>query len=187
MMHRRSIFVLVLCAATALPALAGTARYAITAEQVAAAVADRGMQLSPDQVTFFTSVVSSASAPELKVKSIDRMGAQRAVARIECADSQQCLPFVVALNLNQAQQAELAASSAQQTPRSIAQAKPSPILLHAGAPAVLQLDGMHVHVRLTVICLENGTLGQMIRATDHDRKQIYLAKVTESGVLEGRL
>lgn len=186
MMHRRSILVLAVCVAPALPAVASAPRYAITADQVVAAVADRGMQLSPDQVTFFTNVVSSVSAPDLTVKSIDQMGAQRAVARIECADSRQCLPFVVSLNLNQAEQAELAASSARPS-RMAAQARPSPVLLRAGSPAVLQLDGSHVHIRLTVICLDNGTLGQTIRATDHDRKLVYTARVTEGGVLEGRL
>lgn len=184
MTHRRSILVLALCAATALPVLASATHYAITAEQVAAAVADHGVQLLPEQVTFLTSVVSSSASPELKVKSIDRMGTERAIARIECAESQQCLPFVVSLNLNRTEDAELTA--AQPLRRGV-ETKPSPVLLRAGSPAVLQLNGRHVHIRLMVICLENGTLGQTIRATDHDRKQFYTAKVTEGGVLEGRL
>jgi flagella basal body P-ring formation protein FlgA len=49
------------------------------------------------------------------------------------------------------------------------------------------LDGTHVHVRLSVICLENGAQGQMIRAASQDHQLMFRVKVAGDGTLEGRL
>jgi hypothetical protein len=187
MIQRRSIFSLLLCTAVALPALANPARYAITAGQVAAAVANQGMQVSPDQVVLLTGVVANVAAPELKVKSIDRMGPERAIARLECADSEQCLPFVVSIRLSANESADPVVAPSHFLQRASLQSRPAPIAVRAGSTVILLLDGPHVHISLTVICLENGAPGQTIRATDRDHRQFYMARVTQDGFLEGRL
>ena len=61
------------------------------------------------------------------------------------------------------------------------------VSIKQGAPAILLLDGEHVHVTLSVICLESGTPGQKIRVTTGDRKQIYLAEVVDANRLKGTL
>jgi hypothetical protein len=186
MKHRRSILFLVLCAAAVLPAFAVPARYVITPDQVAAAVTDHGMKVSPDQIVLLTGVVANVATPELTVKSIDRMGAQRAIARLECADSQQCLPFVVSIRVA----ANTGSATVSATPHLQAasfQAKPAPIAVRTGSSAILLLNGGHVHIRFGVICLENGAVGQTIHVTDRDRRLVYIARVTQDGVLEGRL
>ncbi len=182
----RLILFLVVSIAAALPAVANPAHYAITAEQVAAAVNNQGMQISPDQVVLLTGVVANVAAPRLTVKSIDRTGPERAIARIECADAAQCLPFVVSIRLNAGESDEVPSTSSRLLSTS-SQAKPAPIVVRAGSPAILLLDGAHVHVSLGVICLDNGAVGQIVRATDRDRRQIFIARVAQSGVLEGRL
>jgi hypothetical protein len=186
MMYRRSIFLVVLCAAANLPALAGTARYAITAEQVSAAVTNYGMQVTPDQVDLLSGVIANVANPELKLRSIDRMGSERAVARLECANAQQCLPFVVSIR-------QTATSNAGSSPvpshllLASAPTKPAAALVRSGSTAILLLEGTHVHIRLSVICLENGALGQTIRVTDQDRHLTFTARVLQDGILEGRL
>ena len=186
MMQRRSICFLIFCAAAALPALANPARYDITPDQVALAVTNRGMQVSPDRVVLLTEVVASVATPELRVKSIDRMGPARAIARLECADSEQCLPFVVAIRLTQDNSRNFV-STASTFPAANARTKAAPIVVRAGSPALLLLNGAHVQISLGVICLDNGAPGQIVHATDRDRRQVYTARVTEDGILEGRL
>ena len=51
----------------------------------------------------------------------------------------------------------------------------------------LLLEGNHVHIRLTVICLENGTKGQTIRVASKDRKLTYKAEVIEDSTVRGSL
>jgi flagella basal body P-ring formation protein FlgA len=49
------------------------------------------------------------------------------------------------------------------------------------------IDGGHVHIRIPVICLENGVPGQTIRATDKEHHRIYIAQVIEDGLLQARI
>jgi hypothetical protein len=70
---------------------------------------------------------------------------------------------------------------------SAGQPRPKQIVIRNGSPAMLQLDGAHVHIRIPVICLESGAAGQTIRATDKDRRRTYAAQVVDNGLLQGRL
>lgn len=63
----------------------------------------------------------------------------------------------------------------------------SQIVLHAGSHAVLLIDDDHLHMRLPVVCLENGVLGAVIRVASGDRKHMYRAEVLDGNSLKGRL
>lgn len=182
LMQLKPMLIAAFCGAAILPAISAPRRYAVTSEQVAAAMNRTGMQVLPDQVAMMTNVVSSVAAPALKVKSIDRSGDGRTMARLECATAGQCLPFMVALRVG----AEPAAASTAQ-PEQPSHPRPTTPLVHAGSPATLLLEGTHVHITLSVICVENGALGQTVRATSSDRHQSFTAQVVREGVLEGKI
>lgn len=170
-------------AAAAIPAV-GAARYAITTEEVAAAVSHLGMPITAQQVSLMTNVVASVANPALTVKSIDRSTDHRVYARLECASTRQCLPFMVTLR------ASVDADPVLPTVRVAAAAvasRPAMPVVRNGSTAMLHLEGLHVHISLTVICLESGVPGQTIRAASVDRKQVYSARVAADGSLEGRL
>lgn len=183
MMQPRSILSLAFCLAAALPAGAAPGRYAITTERIAAAVTSSGVTVSADQVMLLANVVASIAEPQLKVKSIDRSDDRRAVARLECASPNQCLPFMVALRIA----ADSAGNSSDARAQSLSSARSSAPLVRAGSPATLLLEGPHVHISLSVVCLENGILGQTIRVASRDRRQFYTVHVVREGVLEGSL
>ena len=63
----------------------------------------------------------------------------------------------------------------------------TPPVLRAGSTATLLLEGNHIHIRLSVICLDGGSPGQTIRVTDPDRREVYTAQVIDGVTLEGRL
>ena len=181
-MHPNAILISILCAAVASHAAAASGRYAITPERVAAAVTGAGLEVTPGQVTLLANVVASVAEPELKVRSIDRTGDRRLVARLQCVDSAQCLPFIVALRVDEIPIA-IPHPAVQQAPA----AKPPVVIVHAGSRATLLLDGLHVHITLPVISMENGAMGQTIRAASLDRQQVYIVRVVSDGILEGRL
>jgi flagella basal body P-ring formation protein FlgA len=60
-------------------------------------------------------------------------------------------------------------------------------VVRAGSPAVLLIEGDHIHIQIQVVCLENGAPGQTIRASSKDHRQTYTAKVGEDAVLRGKL
>jgi hypothetical protein len=183
MMQLRPILSWIFIAMAALPAAAAPRRYAITTERIAAALSNGGVPVLPEQVTLPANVVASTADPVLKVMSIDRAGGQRALARLECASSQQCLPFIVTLRVSM----EPAEASPRVQAAVFSSPRPSTPLVRAGSPATLHLEGAHIHISLSVICLENGAMGQTIRATSKDRHQVYTVQVVRDGVLEGRL
>lgn len=179
----RQIAIAALCAAWALPAPAGSGPYPITQDEIAAAVASDGVQISPREVSPLAEVFSSVAHPALKVKSMELAGDHLLIARLECADSTQCLPFMVALHVS-GNDSAAAAPHAEPVLRPLQPATP---LVHAGATAVLLLEGPHVHISLPVVCLENGFLGQIVRVANPDRSQYYTVQVTGERLLKGRL
>ena len=185
MIRLNSTLTCMLAAAIALPAVAAPRRFVITQERIASAVTNSGMQVSPEQVTLLSSVVASIANPQLKVISIDRSYGTQSLARIECATRDQCLPFLVKLSAGTA-----STTSAASVPLSVSsnpQARPSPPLVHSGSPATLLLEGPHIHITVPVICLQNGALGQTVRASTRDRRITYTAHVVRDGVLEANL
>jgi len=165
-------------ASASLPVADAAGRSVITAEQVAAALSRRGMPVTIDQLTLLSNAVANTDSPELEVKSIKRLDDRRAAVRLECASSEQCLPFMVALRLDQGQ-IEFPESTIDNRPKSIA--------VHNGSKATLHLEGTHIHIALIVICLENGSIGQTIRVTSLDRHKVYTARVASDELLEGAL
>jgi hypothetical protein len=184
-MSREKAFLLcMVIAVSASPALAASPRYPINTQQVAAAVSSTGMAVAPEQVTLLSDVVSSTSAPHLTVRSMQRWGNQKMMARLECESSDQCLPFFVSLKMGP----ETQGGSVVQPPLpAVVSSTARHYVVKSGTPATLLLEGQRVHIRLSVICLESGAAGQIIRVTDRDRKVFFKAQVVDGGLLQGRL
>jgi hypothetical protein len=185
----KSIPVLVLSAAMALPASAASGRTVITTAQIAAAISASGATVSPQQVTLLAEVVATTGNPALKVESIERWGDHRMKVRLACASSEECLPFLVAVHWTDETAAQPLLANADRSPASASPAKTgsNSFVLRAGAPAILLLDGDHLHIRLIVTCLENGAAGQTIRVSSKDHLQTYSAEVVDGTTLRGRL
>jgi hypothetical protein len=178
-----------LLAAAVCSAAAAPGHYAISTDQIAATMSRFGMQIAPDQVKLLTDVVSTTTDPRLAVRSIQPWGNQRMMVRLECESREQCLPFFVGLQIGQGSDTQSSASASQHGsnfgPASTASSKNYAV--RSGSPATLQLDGERVHIRISVICLENGAPGQTIRVTGKDHRLVYSAQVMGGGQLQGRL
>lgn len=113
-------------------------------------------------------------------------GDHRMMVRLECESPEECVPFFVGLAVN-GQEWELFNTAAAELPPLAGRSPFKSYVVHAGARATLLLDGEHVHIRIPVICLENGAAGQKVRVTGRDRKQVYTAEVIDGALLKGRL
>jgi hypothetical protein len=183
------ISALILGAAMASPAAPASGRSAITPAQIAVAISAAGLQIGTDQVVLLSDVVATTATPRLKVESIEPWGDGRMRVRVECAASEQCLPFYVAVRFGQDSSSRpgIAVSGVSSTEAVRTPADPKSIVVRAGAPATLLLDGAHVHIRIAVVCLENGAAGQTIRVSSKDHRQTYSAKVIDEAVLRASL
>jgi len=183
MANFKFISIAILSMATTLPVAAATGHDSITKEQVAAAMSGAGMKVSADQVTLLTDVVAATPTPALKVESMERWGTDRMRVRLDCAKREDCLPFYVAVRSMQG----VAALPAQAAAPMPAKVDPNSYVLRAGSSAILMLEGDHVHIRIPVVCLENGTPGQTIRVASKDHRLTYTAQVVDGTVLKGSL
>jgi hypothetical protein len=189
MTHSRWIDMAMLFALMGVPAKAASGREAITAAQIAVAIGDAGLQVSPSQITLLTDVVSTTRTPALRVLSVGYWQGNLSLVRVVCAVSEQCLPFVVAVRRHAGDPSEGAGivSDPQPSQRLSVETSKSKLVVHIGSSAVLLLEGGHVHIQLAVICLENGIVGQTIRVSGRERNHTYLAEVCSDGLLRGTL
>jgi hypothetical protein len=162
----------------AMSALAASPRYTISREQIAAAVRDAGIPVTAEQIVPLADVVSSVEWPRLHLRSIEPGSGQTAV-RVECVRSSDCLPFVVTIRTGHDTGSTLASSEVHLLSAN------HPVI-HSGAAAVLYLDSGRVHISMPVICLDNGAIGQTVRATTTDRQKTYLVQVVDSASLRGK-
>lgn len=169
-----------------LPAMAASGRFAINPEKVAGAMAAMGMQVAPDQLTLLSDAVATTSDPQLRVQSMERWPGDKVVARLECATSQQCLPFFVSVRLGNTATSQIATVNSALSSEATVRAAPT-MAVRAGSPATLYIDGDHIHIRVAVRCLQSGAIGQIVRAEGPDHQQTYTAQVAANGVLKGRL
>jgi hypothetical protein len=168
-------------------AAAVPAHYTISAEQISTAISDAGMAVSPEQIKLLTQVRATTDAPRLKVESIQRSGNNTAIVRMGCLDSTQCLPFFVKAELNQNGGSEAAPASSVQVLPSLLRAASKQPVMRAGAQAVLLLESERVHIRIPVVCIENGALGQKVRVRASGNRQLYVAEVVDATSLKGSL
>jgi len=179
----RTILLAVL-GAVAVPAYAGPGSYSITPAEIAAAISTNGLEVSANQVSLLANVVASVPQPALRLASVRSTADHLLMARMECSDSAQCLPFMVELNVDGSAMPPAPAKSIARTPRP---SQPARLLVHSGSTSTLLLEGPHVQIKIAVICLQNGSIGEMVRAANPDRSQFYTVQVLGENLLRGKL
>jgi len=174
-----------------MPAPAQSAHYPVTVDRIVEAMNGMGLAIAPAQVTLLSTPIAATASPRLTVRSIERWNSQRMMIRLECEDPAQCVPFFV--NVRTDPNATGAKPSARNTTGRPLQIESFPRPSYAspvvrqGSPATLLLEGVHIHIRLSVICLDSGSPGQTIRVTDRDHREVYTAQIIDASTLAGRL
>lgn len=189
MTHYRLMAVMLFIGALSIPTKAESGRENITAAQVAAAIGNAGVNVVAEQVTLLSDVVAKTGSPALRVDFIGPWEGNLEQVRLNCIHSDECLPFVVTVRRRRGDDLERTVVSSSQQPsrRSIVDTPKPKVVAHVGSAATLLLDGGHVHIRLAVICLENGFVGQTIRVAGKGRERTYMAEVCSDGLLRGTL
>ena len=188
MTRYKAILSSMILAAAASTASAATGHYAISKEEIAATMGRFGMQISPAQVTLLSDVVATNPAPRLTVRSIQAWGSQRMMARLECESQGTVLAFFCQTSDGKWRRCTDRRSVSKPATSFIpAQRASRNYVVRSGAPATLQLDSERVHIRISVVCLENGAAGQTIRVTAKIVSLVFIGEVIDGGHLQGRL
>lgn len=136
-------------------------------------------------------VVAAAQDPVLELRGMkwDRRTSALEV-RMRCAEVSACGSFLVRAPMSRPDFDAVASSSFPlQAPahlarsQSRARATAGPVLAQAGRPATLLLEGDGMRIKLQVVCLDRGRLGQTVRARDSVGRKVYVAEVAGPGLL----
>jgi hypothetical protein len=178
-----------LAAVFALQAAGEPSNQIITADRIVAAMNDAGIDVSMGRVTFLTDVVAKIRNPDLRIESVERWGSHKIRVRLDCVKMQECVPFFVAVLWEQKDALPIPLRRIEPgvSAVTVATARVNPVVVRSASPAILRLDGSHIHVWVPVICLENGAVGQLIHASSRDGRQTYEAEVLGSRRFRGRL
>jgi hypothetical protein len=186
MIKTRQTLVWMTVVLVAFSAHAVSAHHPISVEQVVSALNSSGLSVTSSQVMLPGPVVAVTSTPVLNIRSIHPMSDRSTVVRLECEDSSECLPFDVRL-LPDKQRNQVISVGMPGLLAGGNRSSRSPILVRPGMQAVLLLEGQHMQIRIRVVCIENGSLGDTVRARGNGNRQIYTAEVVDTAVLRGRL
>jgi hypothetical protein len=93
--------------------------------------------------------------------------------RLGCKNRESCASFLV-----RAPMPDLV-----KNPRMAVAIKP-PLAAHAGDPALMTMRSGSLVMRIPVICLQRGAVGDIIRARDRSSRKIFRASVVSAGTLQ---
>ncbi|MFZ1136917.1 MAG: flagella basal body P-ring formation protein FlgA [Candidatus Korobacteraceae bacterium] len=162
----------------------------LSSQDIAAALSQNDFRVSQSQVELLTEVRSTRAEPPLEVMSVGPWRTGSMKVRLRCRQHEVCLPFYVLVNWPSAVESETAISRWNSSgSHAIAPSVPQHgrWLVHNGEPVTLVIEREHLRVQLPVVCLENGSAGNTIRARSTDHKRIYVAEVVGEKLLKGQL
>jgi len=170
-------------------------RFALRPEQIELAMERAQMPMRGVQVKLAAPVTSSSANAKLEIRSVAMVSPRELRLRIGCSELTECLPFFAVATYPEAigraalpvKLDEKSAGSEQPAHdlKKASASSGSAALMRSGSPATLDLDSNKVHVRIEVVCLENGAAGEKVRVATRDRKLTYVAEVVTSTLLKG--
>jgi len=164
--------------------------YHLGADQVAAALAARGIAVQPGQVEFLAAVRSRRPEPALEIERLQTAGRDSMLARIHCRTRGECLPFYVVLHFSGKPDVE-AMIERTYPAASPVRAASNPVrpnwVVRTGQRATIVLQGENLRATTAVICLQNGRQGESIRVSSLDRQRIMVGEIVGPGLLRGTL
>ena len=183
-----SLFVAALCAKGDCLAQAASSRYPLLPAAIADALKAAGVLAAPSDVTLPSALTASVPSPQLTLGSPERSGPTQIRVRVTCAQSGQCLPFMVVADLHNP--AAALAAQRQLAPHTEAKASGQGTageMLRAGQHATLLLEDERMRISLPVISIDTGAPGAQVRVASLDRKQTFRAVVSAAATVRGVL
>ncbi|MBZ5547714.1 MAG: flagella basal body P-ring formation protein FlgA [Acidobacteriia bacterium] len=190
-MMARCILVLAWLAPALLAQETGRSFPPVTRQEVWQAVAgelrDRGLreeQLPRAEDLDLPVAVPASQGRTLRVAAVcwdaDR---GRVEFRLECREAVQCIPFLAYVPSIDVRTAERAHAGSCRSGPGSAPAQPKKVAVRAGERAMVVLVANRLRLTTSVICLERGTEGEIIRVKNQDG-HIFRARVRAPAVLE---
>jgi hypothetical protein len=173
-----------------------TSRYPVSEADIAKALSVVGLSVEASQVHLPVQMNAAIESPKLEIVTAKPMGNSQLRLELRCPTVAECLPFFAMLdveNVNlisaEIQSKSVAAIAASHQPKvRIGDSSATPMRLRVGSHAVLVIRDGHLDIRLQVLAIDSGVMGEQVRVCTLDRKKVFHATVigeaTVTGVME---
>jgi hypothetical protein len=194
MKRRTTISIAILWLALAAAAAAANAdsflaaSFWITEGDVLTALHDQGIDVTLSRLRLSSNIPAHSAHPLLMAERIEPLTPRLARVLMRCADGVSCIPFYAYVSgLDPSQRLAAVSSAASPLMASLHRGPSAPPLIKRGAHAILEITSPDMLITLTVVCLENGRIGDRIRVSLPDHSRTYMAEVVSPGLLKGRM
>jgi hypothetical protein len=160
-------------------------RFAVPLFAIAAALAEDGLDVAPDQIHLAVPVSTTTSAPVLQLASAELRQDGSLLLRMTCRRSGDCLPFYASVPMPD--RAEALGALAKLRGRDSAPISQQAAGVMVGAHITLQLSDGQMHIQMPAIAIDAGPPGSEIRVASLDRKHTYRAVVADRFTVKGGL
>lgn len=162
-------------------------RERISARQVADAMSVAGIVVNAAQVEVLSGSVRAKENASLRVVSVRDKADGGIMVKLRCQNNQQCLPFYALVHgVDGATTGAVRGREAKQLASNPHEALPQTII-RGGDRATLILESADSRMRIPVVCLQNGAVGEKIHVASPDHRQFFDAEVVAVGMLKGKL
>jgi len=165
------------------------ARFPISPQSVAEALASAGVSAAASQVRFLSQVTSTVENSGLEVMHASKWTGNSVKVELRCRDHHACLPFYVLLGNPDAADPRVSRASAIALPQpgALVPIPATQVLMRDGDPATLVFESSALRITMPVICLESGGRGQKIRVVSTDHKRFFKGEIVQAGLLKATL
>ena len=164
-------------------------RHLVTTEMIVSAMQQRQLPIEGVQIRISAPITSVSANPMLDVQTVSLTGTGSAQLRLACRSRNDCSPFYVAANWPEStKQTTLTSAVANPAGKSVPAAETAALMDQSatpGKPAVLLIEDEKVHIRLRVVYLQSGSVGETVRVATPDRKQSFKAQMVSPTLLKG--
>lgn len=184
----RICLIVLLSAEWALAGSSETAVHHITRDEVAQALAHAGIAIDSNSVSLAASVVASKANPEMDVSNLQliRTGVGQTLwVRLACRRSGDCLPFYASLSWNDSV-LKLPIES-RFVPSNLGLNSGSASTVSSGERMIMVIPSSRSRIQLSVVTLQRGNIGQIIRVATPDHKQFYQAEIIDATLVRGMI
>lgn len=169
-------------------------RYLISEADIVKQLSVLGVSVDVSQVHLPLHMSAAVVSPKLEIVTAQSMGGDQVRVECRCGEASDCLPFLATVVVRDSDlvAAEIRsriglATGGQQTLLRNGLSAGTRVRLGVGSRAVLIIRDGHLDIRLQVLAIDSGTIGQQIRVCTLDRKKVFHAIITGEGTLAGVL
>ena len=160
-------------------------RYPVSQADIAKALSVIGLSVEASQVHLPVQMNAAIESPKLEIVTTQPMGNSQLRLEFRCVKAAECLPFFAIVDVENANliSAEIhskpvaAIAARHEVKVQTGEGAAAPTRVRVGSHAVLIIRDGHLDIRLQVLAIDNGVMGEQVRVCTLDRKKVFHATV----------